>query len=170
MFFFSPLFYSHALCSPAYLPEHVDHVDSSGGCYARGVINGMMQRPLLLHRGPHTCTPPSFIYHLAIFLSKKYAAVSRLTGAEKATCALAAGLCVRVCVHERVLLTCRAYHRMYATRFPCAKRKCINLFTFLEPAVVFISHKGHLLSLALASQTISPLNINGPLNIRIINN
>lgn len=40
-------------------------------------------------------------------------------------------VCACVCVHERAPLTCRTYHRMYATRFPCAKRKCINLFTFL---------------------------------------
>lgn len=65
--FSSSLLYSQALCSPAYLSEHVDHVDCSGGRCAQGVINGMMQWPVLLHRGPHMCTPPSFIYHFAFF-------------------------------------------------------------------------------------------------------
>lgn len=172
LLFFSSLVYSHALCSPAYLPEHVDHVDCSGGCCARGVINGMMQRPVLLHPGPHTCTPPSFIYHLAIFVNEiccEPSGVSRLTDAERAMCAVGAGLCVCVCARELAQLTtetCRTY-RMYANRFPCAKRQSINLCTFFSANYgIYLYDKGYLQSLALASQTISSLC----LNILIINN
>lgn len=71
-FFFSFSPYSHALYSPAYLSEHVGHVQCSGGHCAVGVINGMMQHPWLLRLSPPqnhthihtTSTPP----HLTLFL------------------------------------------------------------------------------------------------------
>lgn len=135
-----------ALCSPAYLSEHVDHVDCSAGRCARGVINGMMQRPVLLHPGPHMCTPPSFIYHFAFFgffffvseiclgaQRRVWVPEARLTDANIATCALDARLCVCACVRARST-DCYIIECM----LPLCKQTFHKSLTFLQPTVVFI--------------------------------
>lgn len=86
---------------------------------------------------------------------------------QREPCALWLRVFVCVCARELAQLTtetCRTY-RMYANRFPCAKRQSINLCTFFSANYgIYLYDKWYLLSLALASQTISSLCLN------IINN
>lgn len=123
---FSP--HSHALSSPAYLPEHVGHVDCSGWHCVVGLINGVMQHPWLLHPRPHAhtyFTPDSsmfspfvwFLYELCsdlrpatVFLKLQPLQLS-LTDTGKVCMAVYVSVC---CMLQ--YKTCRRFHRTSAPR------------------------------------------------------